>query len=875
MEDSVEPASQKLGEFPLKLFRFPHLKERLDLFEALDFQALPERKRMEKVHKLLLELIQETSAPCFLLSAINEFIFCIRERKWLELYSFSKFELWLNLFSGLSEEENYQVRAKIMGRYIPREAYQPLFPIGMGKKYPGSHYVTAHSSPDLDTTVASFWGWVDSFAARVGEGLHIWNIPGGAPESQIEVNFLFSQLLGDHCFEHFVKTRTSLTLSAVDLVTREGLLEKRIDSSLQALDYGKKQRAIVLVDSEGNYLADWRHLDAEGVRKVVMLITGSLRWFVSYFQRHLTALFSKKTLSKQEVFVWEKEMFSFAWDATEPYKGFTDKQKKYVDACLIKVLGIAEGSRATFGAFWDAMEKIPLPAFSEFRLIVSSFPSSLFNAKDELVEDRPVLFAYLEKLMTSLEESLQSLRAYFDHLGVSLAIKKEVFGYPLQVVSSRAEVEEIRTKIGPLSHITVMTSDADGVMFALGIIPSSEIFKPILGTVSLRDFCNREETKVPSYFEVISVVDHHKSSLSTLAASTVSIADAQSANTLVAELAFEMNDLYSTSGCDASETRLQMQELQGKLSDPSSCRVLKRLLQKHLIQGKKLPYFVDPRREYLEYLQCLYAILDDTDLLSKVSYRDVVCVTSLLNRLKTLQLKREVEILSLEDLLLDETFVAKAAERILQNEEMYSLYKKIYDAKEQSIEENIRLSVQKKPSNVFADTKVQNGCCRVGQTKLFAKNFSFYDLHAQELRLLWCEEAMLFHRERPECDLHMHMVTTVPGSDEVYKGNVEEFAHRDELWFWIPMEEQAIEHLKMFLNAFRSSPQVLRFPMEIEFLGENRKELEKIFQESFVLISKKETENEKNVSIPVSVLRYKAGLLNSRKAMISPYLPKL
>ena len=59
-----------------------------------------------------------------------------------------------------------------------------------------------------------------------------------------------------------------------------------------------------------------------------------------------------------------------------------------------------------------------------------------------------------------------------------------------------------------------------------------------------------------------------------------------------------------------------------------------------------------------------------------MSYRDVVCVTSLLNRLKTIQLQKEVEILSLEDLPQDEKFAAVAAQRILQNDEMYSLYKK-------------------------------------------------------------------------------------------------------------------------------------------------------------------------------------------------------
>jgi hypothetical protein len=641
------------------------------------------------------------------------------------------------------------------------------------------------------------------------------------------------------------------------------------------MDYENKQRAVVLVDGEGNYLADWRHLDVESVRKVSLLISSTLRWFVSHFQRCLTVLLSKETLTKKAIISWEREMFSLVWEEAEPNRGFTEKQKRHVEAYLIKVLGVKEGGKATFGAFWEAMTKIPLPAFSTFRSILLSYPSSLFNAQDELVESRPALFTYLEKLTSTLEEALQSLRAYVDHLGVSLEIKKEVFGYPSQVVSSRAEVEEIRTKMGSFSHVTVITSDAEGAMFALGIIPSTEIFKPILGTVSLRDFCNREETKVPSYFEVISVVDHHKSSLTTLSATTVNVADAQSANALVAELAFEINDTYGTSGCDENGVYSQIQELQGSLKSSDSCRLLKRLLQKHLIQAKKLPYFIDPRREYLEYLQCLYAILDDTDLLSKVSYRDVVCVTSLLNRMKTIQLQKEVEVLSLEDLPRDEKFASRAAERILQNDEMYSLYKKIYDAKEQSTEHNIRLCAQKMPSNVFADTKVQNGCCRVGQTKIFAKNFPFYSNHAQEMRSFWCEDAMLFTRERPDCDLHMHMISTIPGAEEVYKGNVEEFKHKDELWFWIPMEEQAIEHLKTFLNAFRASPQVAKHPMEVEFFGKDKKELEKIFKESFSSIAKTATVREDNSLTSVAVLRYKAGLLNSRKAMISPYLPKL
>ena len=872
---SERSSDQRLGDFSLELFRFPQLEERMDLFQTASFRKLSERQRMEKVHCFLLELIQKTPAPCFLLRAVNEFISCVNDRKCLEGYSFSKFELWLNVFSGLSFEDNYFVRAKIMGRYVPRESYQSLFPIGMGKKYLGSHYVTAHSSPDLDTTVASFWGWVDSFSAKVSEGLHVWNVPGGPPEAQVEIQFLFYNFLGAQCFEHFAKTRTSLALSAVDFLTREGVVQRTVQESIQALDYEAKQRAVILVDEEGNYLADWRQLDVEGVRKVTTLLSACIRWFSSYFQRHLTALFTQPIITKKSVSEWVVEIFSLPFEGSEPVKSFTEKQKSHVEACLIKVLGISQGWKVSFYEFWKSIERLPLSEFTVFRQALEALPcSSLFDDTGKLIEDRFCIFSHLEKIMISLEEAIQSLRIYFDHLGTALTIKKEVFGYPVQVVSSRAEVEEIRSKIGSFSYITVATSDVEGKMFALGIIPSAEIFKPILGTVSLRDFCNREETKIPPYFEVISVVDHHKSSLNTFAAATVLIGDSQSANSLVAEKAFDINDLYGVSGCSFSDVERQTSQLQIDLSETSHCRLLKRLLQKRLIHARKESYFVDPLREYLEYLHYLYAILDDTDLLSKVSYRDVLCVASLINRLKTIQLKKETEVISLDDLPRGEAFASLAAKRILQNEEMYSLYKKIYDLKELAFEKALRLCISGEPSSVFADTKVQNGCCRVGQTKLFSKNFSFYSAHASKIRSLWYLEAKTFYEERRDCDLHMHMMSTVPGAQEMYTDHKDGYSHQDELWFWVPMEEQAIGHLKTFLNAFKNSPQIMNTQIEVEFLGENSEELEQIFAESFLPTLKKETEKEMKASVPVAVLRYKAGLLNSRKAMISPYLPK-
>jgi len=862
---------EKLGDFSPELFRFPHLQERCQELETKSFLSLSEKRRESKIHQLLLRLIEETATPCFLLAAVNEFISYVLKQKWLSTYTLSQFELWLNQFSGLSHQENYLVRAKIAGRYIPRESYQSLFPIGMGKTYPGSHYVTAHNSPDLDTTIASFWGWMDAFAARVGEGLHVWNVPGGPSKSQVEIQFLFYDLLGPSFFEHFAKTRNALALSSIDLISQEGMIRKTLQDSAQTFDYEKGQSAFVLVDQEGYYLGDWRQLDVEGVRKVTTLLNNSMRWFASYFQRQLTSLFSKEILHKTQVSSFIEEIFSLKLKQAEPSDEFTEKQKRYIEGYLSKVLKAPQGWNSTYGEFWQAMQTLGLSDFALFHQTLTSLPSTdLFQEGGLLIESRPRIFYHIDQLVSSLERAVQSLRSYADQLQIALAIRKEVFAYPPQIVSHRAEVEEIRSKIGPLSYLTVTQTDSNGQTLALGVIQAVDLAKPILGTVSLRDFCNRDETKIPSYFEVISVIDHHKSALSTFSPPSALISDAQSSNALVAEVAFTINDEYSLSGFQPGDIEAQFHQ---DLTNKSSYQILQRLLQKQRVASKQDGYFVDWTREYVEYLHYLYAILDDTDLLSKVSCKDVLCVASLINRLKSLMLKKEVETISFDDIPRDEKFTQQAAKKLLQNEDMYSLYKKVYDHKELSVTENLRLCIEGSPSSIFSDTKIQNGCNRVGQTKLFAKNFPYYLEHAQEVRTIWLLEAMHFYQDRQECDLHMQLISTVPGAEDVYKNEEKVSKHQDELWLWIPQQEQAIEHLKSFLNAFRFSPAASQHPMDVEFLGDKDQTLSQIFTESFFQISQK-TSTIKTPA-PVAILRYKAGLLNSRKAMISPYLPKL
>src|SRR5436190_22316030 len=105
--------------------------------------------------------------------------------------------------------------------------------------------------------------------------------------------------------------------------------------------------------------------------------------------------------------------------------------------------------------------------------------------------------------------------------------KQEVFGHHPTYVTMDSDVEEIRQKMGSHIHLTVANPN-DSKLFPVGIVPASVLRKNILGTVSLRDFCNREEMGIPAYLDVISVIDHHKSQLHTFAPPFAVISDAQS-----------------------------------------------------------------------------------------------------------------------------------------------------------------------------------------------------------------------------------------------------------------------------------------------------------------------------------------------------------
>lgn len=852
---------------------FPDIEKVIKKFRKPIFLNLTLRKRFREINQTLYQLIHETPGPSFLLSAVLNFIERINQEKVLhEIYDLATFEFWLNNFSNLSEQENYETRAKIVGKYLPREEYQVFFPIGMGKVYFGSHFVTAHLSPDVDTMIASFWGWMDAFGARVGSGLHIWCLPGGAPDSPITA--VFRNLFGPGLFPYTARTTPALTLTARDLLTQKLFFKELGHTGISTIDHGPNDKAVILTNEQGHYLGDWRRSDVELVRQIIILIKSCLHWFENNLHTQLISLFAKPDLSIRDLPTFNSSIFDIKIKNCEPAQDFNEHQLNHLNEFFYKVLGVEKGLEGTFRDLNEALYRLSINGMLSFQKEVEALPSSdIFDEGGHLKENRPLIFNYLKQLIKHLDEAIFAVRNYVERLDVVLSIKYKVLGMPYTYITLRSDVDEIRQKIQNRDFLTVIIHEQDGSLFPVGIVRASDVREHGLGTVSLRDFCNLEEVKMASYLEVISVIDHHKSTLKTPSVPTALIGDAQSCNVLIVEQMFGMNDKYSLGGMDLENIEKQIREVSADLTTSSQMRILQRLLQRRLIALQKQSYFVHPGREFAEYLCCLHAILDDTDLLTKVSFRDLECVAQLLNRLKSLSLGKEVEIIHFNDLPRNKAFVPSATQRILQQSDMYSLYQQIYHLRESEVETHIALCIQGLPSNIFVDTKEQNGCARVGQTKMFSSNFPFFLKHEKEIRRVWINQSQEVYKENTEIDLYIHMISTIASAEEVYKNQIGPYLHKDELWFWTPPTQQGYRHLNSFLAGFQYAMKEFKTTLSLEFLGTPSGEFMEVFEHHFSEIPKKITHPD--ASPPIAVLRFKPGAVNSRKSMITPYLPRL
>lgn len=876
MDEEKTNQDQLLGHYVAQRLLFSHLGEQLDQLYSTSFALLTSHQKFHSIGKLLLEQIQNSPFPCFLLPALVDAIGQINQRELLdEAYQLTQFEFWLNHFAQIDEKEQLLVRSKIMGKQLPREEYQRLFPLGQGVKQNGSHFVAAHLSPDLDTTICSFWGFCDAFAAKVGRGLHYWALPGGPPKSPML--HIFYDHFGEGFFPVVARMATSLTLQALDLMTTEQMAKKKGETCISAISHGANERAILLVDKEGHYQGDWRSSDVELVRQVIVLFKSCLHWFENTLHIRLISLFAAPHLSASALDSFLGSFLTLPLADWEPVEEFTLRQKRELDQFLRLVIELPEGLHCHYeqlAAGLDRLELYDLSLFAEqWRALAHC---SLFDERGQLIDNRTAILNVIQRIIIQLDVAIHHVRNFVERLDMAMKIKSRLIS-PSQppYVTPYTELADVEMKMQQLDYLTVAIEDKRGPLFPIGIIWRDELRKRPLGTVSLRDFSNLDEVRMAPYLSIISIIDHHRSAFSSPSTPLVIIGDVQSSNTLAAEIAMELNDKFSLGGLSPATIQRQRELLENNCHSYRSLRLLRKLLHKEQLHGQWPGGRVDPKRELVEYFTFLYAILDDTDLLTKVTTRDVECVAQLLNRLKTLLCQSEMEVVDFDELPRDEKFAQKAARRLLAHPDLFSIYSKVYKLREEQIEEQINQAHHRENSSLFEDVKEQNGCCRIGQTKLFVSNIPSFLHHRPELIALWLEKAEEWIVDHREVDFHLHMISTVTSAEETYRNEESSYSHQDELWLWGPPTQQAYAHLGSFLLAWQAAPELQGARLDLNAsYSEDEGEVAELFRRNFPLARPAQAMRQGD-ELLWAVLRFKAGGLNSRKSMISPYLPKL
>jgi hypothetical protein len=851
---SIEFLDQK---FPLEMYRevfSDHLKK-CTIFE-----------QHERIGKALFTYILRIKEEVFLLPKLVSFL--IEARAYLPSYHLSSFEFWMNHYTGATEEEKSTVRSRIVGKKIPRSEYQRFFPIGGGVEYTGSHYVFAHYSPDLDTTVASFATFLAAFGAKVGKARHHWVIPGGPPRGSKEMDFIFRKGFGEGVFSVLSSDSHKVPISSLDLLSHQNVVKKKLKDPYFDFSIERGKKAVVLVDDEGCYIGDWRDADGEFVDAIVNRFFSIFMEHSNGLQNGLISLFAKKPLTRKALENFIESIFARKLSDCNSTKECNNLLRIRLDKFIREVLGIKNGYCATFGEFLlQTSKQYGFSAFAEGLQQLTS--KVLFGKNQEIIEDRELIFKELEKLSILSKRAIDAFVHHLDSLEIAFSIKTRVIELQPHQLSHLAEIDEITKEMGEYTHLTVNYKE-NGKYYPLGVVYAADIHKKKVATTSWNDFSNPDETDSRPDVEVISFIDHHKMEVKSNAPITGIVRDAQSTNSIIANLVMEINQKYSSGGMSEKEIDAQIQEILQKELHLPEMRVLERLLEKKKTFSINGDYYISLEREILEYYQFLYAILDDTDILTKVTEYDVYAVASLLNRMKSIMVKKEVEIVHFDDLSKEENdFPSKAAKRLLKTTDLFSIYSEVYKAKEDALNQIILDTAKGGDTPFFQDTKrLGGGYASVGQLKYFAKNAEILQKKIGDLRQIWVERCQKIHAETSDVNLHIFMLSTIASADELFADTPAVSFHRDQLWFWIPeSDKKAIHLLKEFLEHFCKSSKILPQELEVEFCGKSLT-YEKVFGE----LSREFVTKHLRSEHPMVALYVDQKSVTSRKSQVAAFL---
>ncbi len=500
--------------------------------EGSHFRTLTLFAKHDKLSRTLFEALSRHSEPAFLLPQLVSFI--ARVRKAVPTYHLASFEFWMNQTSDFSEEEKMDVRAKIVGKKVPRGEYQSWFPIGSGAKFAGSHYAYAHISPDVDTTVASFFCFLSAFGAKVGTQQHHWVIPGGPPKGSIEMDHLFREIFGRDVFTFLSQADSKFYSTSLDHISHSNIIYKELHQSTYDMDHNGINEAVIIVDKEGAYLGDWRSTDVDLVRSILSRFLAMLIEVQNRLFAEMISLFAKKDVHGDATRELVAHCLSTQFSASHASRGLSEKARGLLNLFMRDVLGLKRGYGASVGEF--------LQVFGVYGY--EKFEKKLEELKGARRED---LFEKLEGAVLANNAAFMQFSNKMESFEIALLIKHRVLKLTPHYLSHLAQYDEIREKIGAYDHLTVNYTEGEK-LYPLGVIYRETIFKKSVASASWNDFSNPDEVDFREEVQLISYLDHHKSEVKTTKPVLGIVKDAQSSNSITANLHFQTNDKYSTGG---------------------------------------------------------------------------------------------------------------------------------------------------------------------------------------------------------------------------------------------------------------------------------------------------------------------------------------
>ncbi|WP_108623794.1 hypothetical protein [Candidatus Similichlamydia epinepheli] len=642
----------------------PKHPEFSDLWKKLE-KALPSVSSEEKAFAffgMVTDWIVSVPHPAFLLPSILTLFRNANASNLLDrTIHFLDWEQWILFYGNFSKNDEIDLRAKIVGKKSSRESYQTYFPIGHGLFYRGSHYVSAHKSPDLDTLVCSFWGWMDAFGAKISDRLHIWHVPDGKI-NPTDLAFLDS-LLGIGNFDILCRRRESLEAEACDLSSPCA----KCSSANDLLREASNHKSLLVVNENGQYLGEWNAEDSEMFYSIVMPLTHLLDSFESQIRSSLFDCFSRESPNEElQKLLWSFENKIVAEDVT--FLRYSDLSKSRLKTLFESVFSFSIFETIKSMSF--ALKKNGICELTQCFEAIEKLLAFDFSKKTLFS-----VFIEIKTALQTLEKLSENCFAFLRKGSSALLLKRNLWCSEPRWVTPQATFSKL-TELFQKDHspISLIISNNKNQLIPIGCIESERVQSSKVGTVSLRDFSNRSEARIATHLDIISVIDHHKTFIETSAPSSSCTADVQACSVLLHEL----------------------EELSFRIQDQEDDAT-----------------YVHPDRRFIFSFSLLASIFDDTDLLVKAKRRDCLAVRDLIEQFSGSPIQWEKG-RSLADL----------KQQLLTEPSAFSIYSKFFDLRKKNLEKALHCAAKFESFELFTDTKVQGAGVLVGQSKLFLTNWA-------------------------------------------------------------------------------------------------------------------------------------------------------